>query len=90
MKGDEASYYLHEYGKLISAVITQVDDFTLAGMDEFIKKTLEVVGKELTIYKIEEDKFRYTGIDVTTVEDAIQIEMKDYMNSQRSKESRKR
>ena len=81
MKGDEAFYYLHEDGKLIGAVITHVDDFTMAGTDEFIKKTLEIVGKELTISKIEEDMFRYTGIDVATVEGGIKIAMKDYVNS---------
>ena len=81
MQGNEAIYYLHKGDKSISAVITHVDDFTLAGTDEFVKKILEVVGKELTIFKIEEDKFRYTGIDVTTVEDGIQIEMDDYVDS---------
>jgi len=81
MKGDEAFYYLHKDGELIGAVITHVDDFTMAGTDEFIAETLEIVGKELTISKIEEDGFRYTGIDVVTLEDGIQLEMKDYVDS---------
>ena len=66
---------------MVCAVITHVDDFTLAGTDEFVKKILEIVGKELTISKIEKDKFRYTGIDVATVEDRIKIEMEDYVDS---------
>ena len=31
MKGDEAFYYLHKDEELIGAVITNIDDFTLAG-----------------------------------------------------------
>ena len=80
MKEDEAFYYLHEDGKLIGVVITHVDYFTMAGTDEFIKETLKIIGKELTISKIKEDDFRYTGIDVLTVDDGIKLEIKDYIN----------
>ena len=58
MEGDEAFYYLHQDGELIGAVITQVDDFTLAGTEDFIKEVLETVAKELTVSKIERDSFR--------------------------------
>ena len=63
------------------AVITHVDDFTLAGTEDFIKEVLETVGKELTVSKIERDRFRYTGIDVSAVNDGIEIEMEDYVKS---------
>ena len=49
MKGDEASYYLRQDGELIGAVITHVDDFTLAGTEEFIDKVLEVINREITV-----------------------------------------
>ena len=81
MERDEEFYYLHRNGDLIGAVITHVDDFTLAGTDELIKEVLETVGRELTVSKIERDKFRYKGIDVSTVEDGIEIEMEDYVES---------
>lgn len=71
MEGDETFYYLHRNRELMGAVIIHVDDFTLAGTEEFIKEVLETVGRELTVSKIEIDKFRYTGIDVYTVEDGI-------------------
>ena len=39
IEGDEAFYYLHdEEGFLKGAMITHVDDFTLAGMSSFIEK----------------------------------------------------
>ena len=80
MEGDEAFYYLHRNGEFIGTVITHVDDFTLAGTENFIKELLETVSKELTVSKIERDNFRYTGIDVKTVEDEIDVEMKDYVD----------
>ena len=71
MKGDKAFYYIHKKSKLIGAVITHVDNFTMTGTDEFIGETLEIIGKELTILKIEEDDFRYTHIDVLTIDGGI-------------------
>ena len=79
MEGDEAFYYLHQDGELLGAVITHVDDFTLGGTEDFIKEVLETVGKELTVSKIERYRFRYTGIDVSAVDNGIEIEMEDYV-----------
>ena len=81
MEGDEAFYYLHRDGDLIGTVITHVDDFTLAGTEAFINEVIETVSRELTVSKIERDNFRYTGIDVKTIEDGIEIEMQDYVDS---------
>ena len=81
MEGDKTYYYKHQYNELKGAVITHVDDFTLAGTEDFIKEVLETVARELTVSKIEKDSFRYTGIDVTTVDDGIEIEMEDYVAS---------
>ena len=65
----------------MGAVITHVDDFTLAGTEDFIKEVLETISRELTVSKIERDRFRYTGIDVSAVEDGIEIQMEDYVDS---------
>ena len=81
MEGDEAFYYVHRDGELIGVVITPVDDFTLAGTEDFIKEVLETVARELTVSKIERDSFRYTGIDVSAVDNGIEIEMEDYVVS---------
>ena len=81
MDEDEAFKYFHRNGEIIGTVITHVDDFTLAGTEAFINEVLETVSRELTVSKIERDNFRYTGIDVKTVEDGIEVEMKDYVDS---------
>ena len=81
IKGDEAFCFLHQDGDLMGAVITHGDDFTLAGTEEFINKVLEVVTNELTVSKVEKDKFRYTGIDVCATDDGIEIKMEDFVES---------
>ena len=68
-------------GELIGTVITHVDNFTLAGTEAFINEVLETVSRELTVSKIERDNFRYAGINMKTIEDGIEIEMKDYVDS---------
>ena len=51
-----------------------------------MEEIITVVEKELTISKVEEDKFRYTGVDVTIIEDGIEISRKNipivYITSQ--------
>ena len=58
-----------------------MDDFTLAGTEDFIKEVFETIGRQLIFSKIGRDKFRYTGIYVSTVEDGIEIEMEDYVDN---------
>ena len=65
----------------MGAVIIHVDDFTLAGTEDFIKKILETISQELTVSMIEKDKFRYIGIDVSAMEDGKEVEMEDYVDS---------
>ena len=82
MEGDEAFYYLHDgEGFLKGAVMTHVDDFTIAGTVSFIKEVLDMIERELTKSKIERDNFCFTGLDVSTREDGIEIEMADYVAS---------
>ena len=46
MEGDKALYYMHRNGELIVALITHVDDFALAGPDDFVNEILEIVRKK--------------------------------------------
>ena len=63
----------------MGAVIMHVDNFTLAGTKTFIKEVLETISRELTVSKIERDNFRYTGIDVSTMDNGIEVQMEDYV-----------
>ena len=46
-------------------------------MDIVTKKVSEV----LDVSKVEDDKFRYTGIDIKKVEDEIEISIDEYAES---------
>ena len=81
MEGDEAFYYLHQDRELMGAVIMDVDDFTLAGTEDFIKEVSETISRELTVSKIERDRFRYTGINVSVVDDIIEIQIEGNVDS---------
>ena len=63
------------------AVLTHVDDFSLAGTEKFIKDVIAGVEKTLTVSKVERDKFRFTGLDVCGEVGRISVSMDDYVNS---------
>ena len=75
--GDEAFYFLNVDGQLKGTITTNVDDFNLAGMVEFVEKVISHLEQELTVSKIEEDAFRFTGLDIKVVEDGIKVSMDD-------------
>ena len=45
------------------------------GTNDFVEEIIKVVEK------VEEDKFRYTGLDVNVISDGIEISMKEYAKS---------
>ena len=45
---------------------------------------MKVVGKELTVSKVEEDKFRYTGLNVKVLSDGMEISMEEFTKSMQS------
>ena len=68
-------------GNLHGTIITHVDNFNLAGTDEFVEKVISVVEKELMVSKVEKDVFRFIGLDMKVVTDGIKILMEDYSQS---------
>ena len=79
--GDEAFYYSNVGGKLQGDILTHVDDFYLTGTPEFVKQIIQHIGRQLTVSKIEEDCFRFTGLEIKKVDDGIEVSMKDYAES---------
>ena len=60
-------------------MLTHVDDFEVTGTIDFVEEIISGVEKELTISKVEEDTFRYTGLDVKIVTDGIDISMVEFL-----------
>ena len=58
-----------------------VNGFNLTGINDFVEEALDIVDKELMVSKIEQDRFRFTGLDISAVDDGIEVEMSDYINS---------
>ena len=76
----EVFYFSNIKGVLHGAILTHVDNFEIAGTPEFLKKVIDMVERELTVSKIEDDNFRFTGHDVKVVDDGIGVSMNNYTN----------
>ena len=70
---DQAFYYLYEQGELQGAVLTHVDNFTVAGNENILEEVTKGISDTLTISKVEKDKFRFTGWDIEKYEDEIKV-----------------
>merc|ERR1712101_34810 len=81
LPGDDAVYFQHINGNLIGMILSNVDEFTITGTNEFVNRIVEGLKKIFTRYKIEENNFRFTGLDVKTTDEGIEISMEDYANS---------
>ncbi len=60
--------------------LSHVDDFTIAGEDEFVKRIVKGIERKFTVSKIDEDEFRFTGLDVKTGNGKIEDSLEDYAN----------
>ena len=53
LPGDEDFYYKHEGGRLAGMVITHVDDFQIAGNDQFLESLEEKLNGSLAVSKVD-------------------------------------
>ena len=82
LDGDEVFYYRHDKnGDLDGMISSHVDDFILAGSDAFFKKITQKIAEKLEISKLEDNEFRFTGMDVKKEGDVIVVSMEDYAKS---------
>ena len=72
---------MHKQGELQDAVLTHVNNFTIAGNENFLEKGKNKILGTLAISKVEKDKFRFTGWDIEKYEDQVKVSMEDYSNS---------
>ena len=78
LQGDDAFYYENRNGKLMGLNLSHVDDFTIAGDVEFVRRIVKGIQERFTVSKIEEDKFRFTGLDIKAENGKIEVSMEDY------------
>ena len=58
-------------------ISSHVDDFILAGTDEFWGEITEKTWKKLEISKLEDNEFRFNGMDVKKEGDVIIVSMEN-------------
>ena len=90
LDGDEVFYFRHdEKGNLEGMVSSHVDDFILAGTDRFLDEITKKIADKLEISKLEDNEFRFTGMDVKKEGEVIIVSMEDYAMSLEKIEIRK-
>ena len=79
--GDEGFYYCHGEKVVLEGMISSyVDDFILAGKDEFVEDITEKLKEKLDISKKEDGVFRLTRIDLKMIGEKVEICMTNYSN----------
>ena len=58
-----------------------MDDFIFTGTDAFLRKITKKIADELEISKLEDDEFRFIGMNVKKEDDAIVVSIEDYAKS---------
>ena len=82
LDGDEVFYFRHdEKGNLEGLVSSHVNDFILARTDRFLMKITRKIAEKLEISKLEDNEFRFIGMDVKKEGDVIIVSMEDYAKS---------
>ena len=81
LPGDDAFYYENRDGNLLGVNLSHVDDFTIAGEEEFVKRIVKGISEKFTVSKVEENEFRFTGLDVKAEKGKIEVSMEDYAKS---------
>ena len=52
-------------------ILCHIDNFTIAGTREFVNRIVKGIKKKFTVSKVEENNFRFTGLDVKTNDESI-------------------
>ena len=81
MTEDEAFFYCYKNDKLKAMVSTHVDNFLIAADKSEGMEIVQTIGKEIEVSKVEQNKFRFTGIDFEKTNSHIKISMEDFAQS---------
>ena len=75
-------YYRYDKNSDLDGMISShVDNFILAGSNAFLEIITRKIVKKLEISKLEDNEFRFTGMDVKKEGDVIVVSMEDYAKS---------
>ena len=81
LPSDYAYFYYRKGDKLVGQAVIHVDDFFIAGTDEFLDWFEQMVKNNLKVSRVEHGRFRFTGVDIFQDGNKIEVSMNAYANS---------
>ena len=81
LPGDDAFYHENRDRNLLGVNLSHVDDFTIAGDEEFIKRIIREISEKFTVSKVEENAIRYTGLDIRAEKGKIEVQASLFLPS---------
>ena len=81
LSGDDAFFYRVKNGKLVGICVLHVDDFLIGGSDSFHRCVEEKLVGKFTFGKIEDEKFKFTGLNIKQTDGCIYVDQNDYIQS---------
>ena len=81
VSGDEAVFHMIKDGILIGLCLLHVDDFLVGGSPEFHKLLGRRLQGRFTFGKIEEQKFKFTGLNIEQTKEGIYVDQIDFIEA---------
>ena len=79
--GDEAVFYYRANNKTEGIVALHVDDFLAVGSPIFFENVMKNIKTAFKFSKIEQDEFRFCGIDIKVSENGIMMGQNEYVKN---------
>ena len=80
LQTDEAFFYKRDQNnKLIGMIILHVDDFLIAGNEQFLRETKEQLSERFEFGSIKEDRFEFTGLNIDQKIGEISIDQNKFI-----------
>ena len=87
ISGDDAFFSMNREGELQGMTVLHVDDFLVAGNQDFIRMIGQKLKKRFTFGKTDFDKFKFTGLNIEQREEGIYVDQIDYIKNIQRKSS---
>ena len=81
LSGDDALFFYQKDGKLLGLCILHVDDFLIGGTATFLQSIQKKLLGRFKFGKIENEKFKFTGLNIQQNKNEIVIDQDDYVKS---------
>ena len=81
VSGDDAYFSMVKNGELFGMTVLHVDDFLVAGSQEFLNMISTKLKDRFTFGKMELAKFKFTGLNIEQTQEGIYVDQIQYIHS---------